>query len=145
MSYGALFCQGLNPLLANLKALVAEADRLGVGDWTAAVSAKAVYEDIDGFVLYTPFGGESGDCARHQREVQAAINSISILLRATPGASLAVPRPDAGLSSEGDLLPTWAKFAGFAVLGVVALHYLSPLISGFAPARRKLSAYRRRK
>ncbi len=143
MSFGAPFCRGVEPFLDNLQALIAEADRLGVGGWPAAVSAKAVHEDISGFVIYTPFGGADGDCARHTREVQSAIESISALLRATSGASLAVPRPDAAPSSEGELFPTWVKFAAFGVLGVAALHYLSPLL-GLVP-RRRLAAYRRRR
>ncbi len=143
-NFGAMFCRGVEPFLANLATLIAEADRLGVGTWPAATIAKAVYEDIDGFVIYTPWGGEKGDCARHTREVQAAIESISALLRATPGASLAVPRPDANPSSEGELFPTWAKFAAFGILGVMALGYISPLI-GLVPQRRRLSSYRRRR
>jgi len=143
MSFGALYCRGVEPFLANLKTLIAEADRVGVGDWQAAVIAKAVYEDINGFVLYTPWGGT--DCARHAREVQAAIASISALLRGTPGASLAVPRPDAE-PSDAELIPTiptiptWAKVMGFGVLGIAALYYLTPF---FAP-RRRVAGYRRR-
>lgn len=142
-NFGAPFCRGVEPFLANLKTLIAEADRLGVGDWQAAVSARAVYEDIDGFLIYTPWGGESGDCARHTREVQAAIASISALLRVTPGASLAIPRPDAVPSSEGEFIPTWAKYLAFGVVGMLALGYLSPLL-GLVPQRRRMSAYRRR-
>ncbi len=141
-NFGAPFCRGVEPFLANLKTLIDEADRLGVGTWPAAVSAKAVYEDIDGFIIYTPWGGADGDCARHTREVQAAIATISALLRATPGASLMVPRPDAVPSSEGELFPTWAKFAAFGILGVMALGYISPLI-GLVPKRR-MAGYRRR-
>jgi hypothetical protein len=140
MSFGAPFCRGVEPFLANLKTLIAEANRVGVGDWQAATVAKAVYEDINGFVIYTPWGGTEGDCARHTREVQAAIASISALLRGTPGASLAVPRPDAEVSSESELIPTWAKVMGFGVMGLVALHYLTPY---FAP-RRRVAGYRRR-
>ncbi len=143
--FGAAFCRGVEPFLANLKALINEADRLGVGDWPAAASAKAVYEDIDGFILYTPWGGADGDCARHTREVQAAIETISALLRATPGASLAVPRPDAETQSTDGPFPTWVKFAAFGVMGVMTLGYLAPVIAALVRPKRKLSGYRRRR
>ncbi len=140
-SYGAMFCRGVEPFLANLKALLAAADAQGVGDWPAIASARAVYEDIDGFIVYAPWAGD--DCARHQKEVQAAINRVNIVLNAIPGYNgTAVPRPDATpQTSDLFAVPTWVKFAGFGVLGIAALHYLTPY---FTP-RRRLSGHRRRR
>ncbi len=140
MNFGAAFCRGVEPFLANLEALINAAEGQGLGEEPAVISGRAVFEDIDGFVIYSPWGGESGDCARHTREVQAAIARIEAIL---PGVDL--PRPDAeqadpnaGLLPE---VPTWMKFAGFGVIGLVALHYLTPF---FKPARRRLAGRNRR-
>jgi len=124
MSFGAPFCRGVEPFLANLKALLGEAARLELSTWPVVVSAQAVYDDIDGFLVYVPWAGD--DCTRHTREVQAAITSLSAFLRSVPGASLNVPRPDVEPASEYELVPTWVKLAGFGVLGIAALHYLTP-------------------
>lgn len=135
-NFGAPFCRALEPFLANLSALLAEADRVGVTSFDAIVSARAVYEDIDGMVAYIPFIGN--DCDRHIAEVKSAIARVTIVLQATPGANLWTPRPDAQPSAEYGV-PTWVKYAFFAAAGVAALYYVTPLIS----PRRKLSAYRR--
>lgn len=136
MSYGAPFCRGVEPLLANLKALLLEADAQGLGDWPAVAQARATYDDISGFVIYAPLIGT--DCERHTAEVAAAIKKVTIVLAAIPGANTMVPRPDA-VEPEPYGVPTWAKFAVFGVLGLAALHYLTP----FVP-RRRMAGYRRR-
>lgn len=133
MNYGAPFCRAVEPYLANLKTLLAEAEANGVGDWPAIVSARAVYDDVDSFVAYVPLFGN--DCERHTKEVQAAIEKVKIVLNSM-SVSTWTPRPDAEPSSEG--LPSWTKWALFGVLGIAALHYITPLVP-----RRRLAGGRR--
>lgn len=135
-------CHALEPLMANLRALLDECDALGISDFAAAVSAQGVYDsktDMLGFpkgVYIIP-----GSCSNDIAEVQGAIGRVTALLQATPGASLNVPRPDA-LPPDPDLIPMWVKVMAFGVLGVAALAYISPLI-GLVP-RRRLSGRNRR-
>ena len=140
-AFGAAFCRGVEPFLANLKALIDAANAAGLEDDPEVVTAQAVYDDIREFVIYTPWGGADGDCARHTREV---INAIARIQPLVPGAS--VPRPDAEERDEEDnglipSVPTWTKFALFGVLGLAALYYLTPYI---APRRRQLAGRNRR-
>lgn len=139
---GAPFCRGIEPFLANLKTLIEEADRQGMQTYTATITAKAVYDDINGNVVYIPFGN---DCERHTNEVKEAITRITAMLKNAGNQLPALPRPDAVAPEEPAFgVPTWAKFALFGVLGVAALHYLSPLISAAAP-RRRVAGYRSRR
>lgn len=152
-AYGAPFCRGVEPFLDNLKTLLDEATRQGVQGFDAVMQAQATYDDVNGIVVYIPLVGD--DCARHTAEVQAAIAKVTTVLKAIPGANTYVPRPDATApdpSAIGVEIPTWLKFAGFGLLGVIALGYLSPLI-GLAGRRGmaeyepedRLDGYRRRR
>lgn len=144
MSFGTPFCLKNEPHLQNLKALLNEAERMGVSHFDAVRSAQAVYDDIDGVVAYIPYVGLGTDvCSEGIVELQKAVERMQIVLRATPGSNLAIPRPDAAGPGSDSPLPTWVKVAGFGVLAVVALHYLSPLL-GLATSKRRLSGYRRR-
>jgi len=136
-NFGAPFCRGVEPFLANLQVLIASAESHGVGDWPAVVSARAVFEDIDGMVAYIPYVGT--DCARHTTEVQRAIAQVQTVLNAIPGYNgTPLPRPDATPSDAGEI-PLWVKIAGGGVLAVMLLHYITP----FVP-RRRVAGYRRR-
>ncbi len=136
MSYGAPFCRGVEPFLANLKAQLDAAAAGGLSGDPTAVSAQAVYDDISGFLVYIPFGS---DCDRHTAEVVNAIARMKQLV-----GDIGLPRPDAEAPPEGNSsfgLPDWAKYAVFGVLGIAALHYLTPF---FKPARRRLAGRNRR-
>lgn len=136
--FSALGCSALTPRLANLATLIAQAEANGVGTWPAIESARAVYNDLIGYQygVYIPFLGN--DCERHIAEVRAAEEKVKIVLNSMD-ASTWVPRPDAELiAPEAYGLPTWTKWAVFGVLGVVALHYITPLVP-----RRRLSGGRR--
>ncbi len=143
MSYGAPFCRSIEPFLQNLKGLLDECARMGVSDFAAAVTAQAVYDDISGFVVYVPYGS---DCERHTTEVKAAIDRVTALLQATPGASISLLRPDAAPPPEGDAsfgIPTWVKYvliAGVTVYGLSQVVQISKAV----PRRRRMAGYRRR-
>ncbi len=142
-----VFCRANEPFLANLKALLDEAERQGVSQFDAVVSAQAVYDDINGYLAFIPYFGLGTDvCSQSVVELKQAADRVTIVLNAIPGANTSIPRPDAPLpdpNSSG--IPMWVKGAVFAGLAIAGLHYVSPLIKGFAPRRRLAGRNRSRR
>lgn len=138
--FGAPFCRGIEPFLANLQSLLSQCEGLGLTGDATVVSAQAVYDDINGVVVYVPLVGDA--CAQNTAEVQAAIAHL-IPVVAAAGGNTDVPRPDAQTPSDGP--PTWMIVAGIGVVGVLLLGQLNPIINLFAPKRRSTAGYRRRR
>ncbi len=143
--FGAPFCRGVEPFLANLQALLEQAGAVGLYNDPIVTAAQATYDDINGYVVYLPFGS---DCDRHTAEVQAAIARITPVIQ-NAGGSIAVPRPDAAPADPYGI-PMWVKIGGGGLLAVILLGQLSPvigLVTGiFKPSKRRSTAgYRRRR
>jgi hypothetical protein len=139
-NFGTAGCRGIEPFLENLSSLLSEAQKVGISGDPIAVGAQSVYDDINGYVLYVPLLGDA--CEKNTAEVQAAISRLTPVV-ASAGGSTTLPRPDAAPPSSGP--PTWMIVGGFGILGVAALHYLSPILSSFTKPKRKYAGYRRSK
>lgn len=117
----APFCRGVEPPLAELKALLASAEQEGVSG-PVITSAQAVYDDISGYLAYIPFIGS--DCERHTAEVVAAGNRV----RAFLGSSAPPPiRPDYEVP-EAPGIPAWVKFAVVGGIAVYGIALVMPLL-----------------
>lgn len=121
IGFGAPFCRGVEPPLAELKSLLETAEAQG---FTGQVvdSAQAVYDDINGYLAYIPFVGN--DCERHTTEVLTTIAR----LRAAMGTSAPPPvRPDY-VAPEAYGIPSWVKVAVIGGIGVYGLALVAPLL-----------------
>lgn len=131
-AYDGVGCRGVEPFIAELDNLLASARAQGLASNAAIVSAQAVYDDLNGYVVYLPFGT---DCERHTAEAQATIDRVRAALTAS-GKSIPDPiRPDAKPADPYGI-PGWMKFVAVGGIVVIGLSYVSPLLS-LIPRRKR--------
>jgi hypothetical protein len=143
VSFGALGCRELEVALAELKRLIALAADAGI----PTTSAQEVYDRLDEYVLFLPFGDQ---CSRDTAEANATANRLRSALSAAGTRPPEPLRPDYVPSEDVNLLdpdapslvPSWLKYV--AVVGVSAylLSQVVPLSKLFG-GRKKLAGYRR--
>ncbi len=137
-NFGAAFCRGIEPFLANLATLLSAANAAGLKNFDAIVAAQATYDDINGFLVYIPFVGN--DCERNTAEVVAAIARVQTVLAASNVPPVALPRPDAQVAAPYGI-PTWVKTAAILGGAALVLSYVAPAFKLFGKKGQSLSLF----
>lgn len=130
--FDAWFCRDLEAPLAELKRLLDYADENGISN-TEVESARIIYEDLNGYVMFVYIPGVEDKCAKATNEAIATYQR----LKAALGTAAPPPiRPDYQMTPDKGIDLSWVPWVAGGLVAVFGLKYLADITYVFAPRRR---------